>query len=337
MMGVKDIPTPNFGAATLFRNAAEALPSPLDAWRRRLAASAKEPEALVYGCSPSPRARHATFLRSEATAFPRRRRRRTTWPTSTGRRSRRPPRPSSSGCCRSWRRTARRAPSVWRSRCCGASSRPTLGGRAVARRQFARAAAAAKVVAVARTPRPSRAGGAAGAPRLAAEWSGADAMAARRGAALGLCAELWTARPRRARRSAASCRSRCGRCARRRESPARGATWSIPRRRRAVRAHRRCSRRRRRRPTWSRACRPTTRGGCASCSRASRAPTASRRATPSTTRSPAIRAPRRRRRGGAATGGGAARTTCCAGWCASTRQTWRKLGLVQRWGSPPPS
>ena len=70
-MGVKDmLPTPNFGAATLFRNAAEALPSPLDAWRRRLAASAKEPEALVYGMltEPASAARHLTSYASNARA-----------------------------------------------------------------------------------------------------------------------------------------------------------------------------------------------------------------------------------------------------------------------------
>ena len=69
-MGVK------IGAANpLFRNPAEALPSPLDAWRRRLAASAKEPEALVYGMltEPASAARHlAARAASPRTAATRR-------------------------------------------------------------------------------------------------------------------------------------------------------------------------------------------------------------------------------------------------------------------------
>ena len=331
MMGVKDmLPTPNFGAANpLFRNPAEALPSPLDAWRRRLAASAKEPEALVYGMltEPASAARHFSALRGDGF--------------------------SAAAAAADhvadvhWAKisSTAKAQLVWLLSQLAANRAPGAERLALAllrRVESADVSAAAlwlgdnlrelllrqkswllapntadhlvPVVLLAHL-------------RLAAEWSGADAMAARRGAALGLCAELWTARPQACRRSAASCRSRCGRCARRRGSPARGATWSIPRRRRGARARRRCSRRRRRRRTWSRACRKTTRGGCASCSRASRAPMASRRATPSTTRSPAIRARRRstasRRRGcaGAAARRGWRTTSCAGWWCASTRQT----------------
>ena len=199
MMGVKDmLPTPNFGAANpLFRNPAEALPSPLDAWRRRLAASAKEPEALVYGMltEPASAARHFSALRGDGF--------------------------SAAAAAADhvadvhWAKisSTAKAQLVWllsqlaANRAAGAER---LALALLRRVESADVSAAAlwlgdnlrelllrqkswllapntadhlvPVVLLAHL-------------RLAAEWSGADAMAARRDAALGLCAELWAARP----------------------------------------------------------------------------------------------------------------------------------------------
>ena len=198
-MGVKDmLPTPNFGAANpLFRNPAEALPSPLDAWRRRLAASAKEPEALVYGMltEPASAARHFSALRGDGF--------------------------SAAAAAADhvadvhWAKisSTAKAQLVWllsqlaANRAAGAER---LALALLRRVESADTSAAAlwlgdnlrelllrqkswllapntadhlvPVVLLAHL-------------RLAAEWSGADAMAARRDAALGLCAELWAARP----------------------------------------------------------------------------------------------------------------------------------------------